>query len=486
MKNLFVKLEGKSISYLFLFIMAVVFSLTSCCNDPDLLWHIKIGEEIIKTHTLSMADSFSWQSGLIWYQQEWLFDCFIYLVTLPFAGALFEVLYVLNNTLILYLGMVYAKAKNKILYFCISFYAFAFIPANHSNRPIEFSVWIIFGLLWIYVGKFPLLSKAGLLLLGGILLSNFHGGMIVPFVGILLALILVEVFLLWQKKTNIVVIRNYFLSLSAFMLGIMICPSGIALYRHLFVYIGSDTTSLITEWAPWQPGGMGMIIIMVVLLSIGFHVRCESVPAADYRRIGIILAVMAITFLYGAKGGTLLIFAVNYLSYPYIEALFEHYFGKKVVSGYGYFTIMGIAVAYFFMFSTDICESYFEKMNNYLPHKVISLLKDELDKENGDICIYNDYLMGNFLLWNDIPCFVDSRQVPYTKEFSEAGSVDDLFTLYTAAFDVTVFNQFFDKYEFDFILESKEFYLKDYLLIRNDYMLLYDDGEIRLWRHSDP
>ena len=482
MRKLFMNLERQRVPYLPLFMIVIAFSLTSCLNDPDLLWHIKLGEEIILNKSLSVADTFSWQKGLVWYQQEWIFDCFIYLVTIPFGGILFEVLYIVNNSLILYFGMLFSKAKNKVLYFCVAYFMFAFTPANHSNRPIEFSVWIIFCLLWVYIRVMPAAAKTMILFLGGILLSNFHGGMVVSFAGILVSLILVECFLLITKRVDSrVQIMGYFCSLVSFLIGIMVCPSGPSLYKHLVVNNGTDTTQYISEWAPWAPGLTGALSLAIILLSIGFSLRREDFSVKEYRKIGVLASVMAIVFLYGAKGGTLLVFAVCYIAFPYIESFYEFYFGEGKNKGYGFLTVMGIAVSYFVMFFDDVGSTYFQKIDKYLPDEVISVLKEATLIDKGDFTVYNDYLMGNFLVWHDIPCFVDSRQVPYTKEFSENGSVDDLFTLYLSSFDIGVYNDFFDKYGFKYVLESKEFYLKDYLGMRGDYLLLYDNGEIRLW-----
>ena len=49
--------------------------------DVDLMWHIRGGEEIVRTGTISLVNNFSWIEGTIWTQQEWLFDVLIYLIT---------------------------------------------------------------------------------------------------------------------------------------------------------------------------------------------------------------------------------------------------------------------------------------------------------------------------------------------------------------------------------------------------------------------
>jgi hypothetical protein len=67
-----------------LFFVAILFSL-SCgpfsvrlLNDAGIGWHIRNGEQILRTHTISHADVFSsTMSGQTWYAWEWLYDVLV-------------------------------------------------------------------------------------------------------------------------------------------------------------------------------------------------------------------------------------------------------------------------------------------------------------------------------------------------------------------------------------------------------------------------
>ena len=76
--------KNKSIAniVMFSFIIAIsLFQLTILHNsnlDADILWHYKLGEEIIKNGNITLANNFTFLSNTEWVHQEWLYEVILY------------------------------------------------------------------------------------------------------------------------------------------------------------------------------------------------------------------------------------------------------------------------------------------------------------------------------------------------------------------------------------------------------------------------
>ena len=66
-----------SISNILMFSFIIVISLFQVSImhnsklDSDILWHYKLGEEIIKQHTITLNNNFTFLEGTEWIPQEW-------------------------------------------------------------------------------------------------------------------------------------------------------------------------------------------------------------------------------------------------------------------------------------------------------------------------------------------------------------------------------------------------------------------------------
>ena len=66
--------------------------------------------------------------------------------------------------------------------------------------------------------------------------------------------------------------------------------------------------------------------------------------------------------------------------------------------------------------------------------------------------VYTGYTTGDWLIWNGLKSFIDSRQQPFTKEISNNESLDDTIK---AVQGPDVFNDIqtvFDKYDIKYVL----------------------------------
>lgn len=488
-KNFFKRLEHSSFTYAIWLVVFFSFSIMyTFCRDTDLLWHIKIGEEVFANKTVSLSDTFSWQGGLVWYQQEWLFGCFIYLISL-LPDLCFELLFILNSTSMIIFGMWCSKPSSKLGYVLVAVFLFAFIPSNHANRPSEFSVWMVVGMLYILMGQLSWIKKSVIMFLGGVLISNFHAACILPLFGFGFLLFVAEIMLCLRKKGESRRLFGLPVSYVFFIAGTFFCPCGVSLYSHLLTVTGTQSTRYISEWVPWEPGVAGFFIIVISLASLFFSFSVIWNDARQFRSLFVWLGGFGLTCLYGCKGGTFLLLLSLFMLYPYIELLGRYCISSfaflKRVEEYGFVFFIGFSLGVLLLVETPDYTPFLAKTESFIPEALIAELVSGVEEQGEDFRIFNSYSAGNYLIWNDIPCFIDSRQMPYVSNFNGGGSLDNyLELLHNDGFSITQYDEFFDKYDFTYVLVSDEFDISEYLIYRGDYecLLFYEDTRMSLWK----
>ena len=104
--------------------------------------------------------------------------------------------------------------------------------------------------------------------------------------------------------------------------------------------------------------------------------------------------------------------------------------------------------------------------------------ENNISKE--DLHLYNEYNYGSYLLFKDIPVFIDSRCDLYTPEF---GSQNDIFS---DALDVPGLNSdyenIFEKYDVRYVMLYCSSSVNNNLHNDSNYELLYDDGSFAIYK----
>jgi hypothetical protein len=239
-----------------LFFVVILFSL-SCgpfsvrlLNDAGIGWHIRNGEQILRTHTISHTDVFSsTMSGHTWYAWEWLYDVVIaalhhwlglngvvFFTALVIAATFSIALRVglkhgggLPNTmalLVLSIGAasIHFLARPHVLSWLLAVIWFQLLDSDaNAPSPREFH-----GLLW-----YPLLmlfwtNLHGGFLLGLVLLALYGGGGLIEFV-----------FSREGKDRRLIHDKlNYFAAAGLLSFAAsLINPFGYKLYSHIYEYL---------------------------------------------------------------------------------------------------------------------------------------------------------------------------------------------------------------------------------------------------------
>lgn len=131
-----------------------------------------------------------------------------------------------------------------------------------------------------------------------------------------------------------------------------------------------------------------------------------------------------------------------------------------------------------------------EKVNNkYISKRSYPVEAVEWIKENlniAEIRLYNEYNYGSYILFQDIPVFIDSRADLYTPEFN-GDKEKDIFTdfLNTASINVH-YNTTFDKYDITHLLIPKNAKINLFLKDDEDYKELYKDDNFIIYERLEP
>lgn len=89
--------------------------------------------------------------------------------------------------------------------------------------------------------------------------------------------------------------------------------------------------------------------------------------------------------------------------------------------------------------------------------------------------LFNDFNYGSYLLFKDIPVFIDGRADVYDPKFN--GKTDDVFLDYMKASSLEVwYEEVFRKYDITHIITLTSSKLSTYLQRNSDYRAIYNDS----------
>lgn len=482
--------------------------------DTDILWHYKIGELISATKTVSLNDTFSWQSGLEFVQHEWLYELFIYHYLNLFQIPGYYFCYVLLFVCLIYGGALSSKPENGLLYLLITSTAYLVTSKTVGLRPSEFSLFILLFIVNNFLKPKSYTSKEWLLyFITGMFLANFHGGTILTAAVLMLIPLLIGIIVdihdahfdlsiykiaNWKPfntkeyiklthsdnmSTLKPILKSFLLDMAliiVFIIGTMFNPYGVLLWQTAFKGPHLESTALILEWKPANYSYLSAFVLVAMILSFGYAIHKHGFTKKNMQLIGLTCA-LTILGMTSRRCCILYLAFWFYYGYKHFEDLAFDFFGKircpkwrPGVIATGIFTLFVIWLCYDY---TAPCFSFKEYANSYRSDKIISILS-----ETSDAHILAGYTTGNYLLYNDIKCFIDSRQHPYTKEIGN-GSLDTYLSSKNSL-NHNIMHSFIEKYKFDYIYVTEDMDIRWYLTKQNDYTLIFDDVDAneQLWQ----
>lgn len=100
-------------------------------------------------------------------------------------------------------------------------------------------------------------------------------------------------------------------------------------------------------------------------------------------------------------------------------------------------------------------------------------INENLDVEN--IRLFNDFNYGSYLLFKDIPVFIDGRADVYDPQFNELEN-DSFLDYMQAGSSQATFKNVLEKYQITHAITTADSQFNQYLESNENYTLLYNDG----------
>jgi len=470
MKNKFLKKNKFNILFILLIVSMSLVMMIFMRVDPDYFWHITAGKYMVNHHTILTHDVFSWSvNGQPWMSHEWLFEIIIYYMSIIF-GKFHLLIYGFINVLIILFIFYFTNKesfhKNKVfgLVWLILFFIFDVFmvgrPQLISNILLALTIYFLMDL---YNNKDS--KKIYFLPLITIIWANVHGGSsnlpyLLALVFMFISLLKFDIGKITTDRKSKKQILTYLIVALVCMLCVNICPHGFKMFIYPYINMGNSTMiSTIAEWQPTVLSNNSHLpyFIFIFLIAIVLLLSKKKIRVID-------LALFLISMYLGLKsirfwGYTYII--MTYVIFYYIESRKDDK-GTELV-----FLILSFAFILIFSLSfKNIIKSTNDKL---ISDNMINIIKKENPKR-----LYNDYGAGGYLVYKNIPVFIDGRADLY----SDYNYKDNLDLMYYRKH----FYDRLEKYNFDYFLVSEGFQINLYLKNSSNYKLIYHEGEYLFYK----
>lgn len=470
MKSSFFKKNKFNILFILLIVSISLVMMIFMRTDPDYFWHITAGKYMINHHTILTHDVFSWfVSGKPWMSHEWLFEIIIYYMSIIF-GKYHLLIYGFINVLIILLIFYFTNKenfhKNKVfgLVWLILFFIFDVFmvgrPQLISNILLALTIYFLIDL---YNNKDS--KKIYFLPLITIIWANVHGGSsnlpyLLAFIFMIISLFKFDIGKIISERKSKKQILTYLIVTLVCMLCVNICPHGFKMFIYPYINMGNSTMlSTISEWQPSVLSNNSHLpyFIFIFLILLVFLLSKKKLRFID-------LALFIISIYLGLK-------SIRFWGYTYIimtYVIFNYISPRKDDRGT---EIVFLILSFSFILIFSLGFKYIIKNTNnkYISDTMINIIKKENPKR-----LYNDYGAGGYLVYKNIPVFIDGRADLY----SDYNYKDNIEIMYYKR----DFYEKFNKYNFDYLLVSDGFQINLYLKHNKDYKLIYKEDNFYFYK----
>jgi hypothetical protein len=466
---------NKYLSYLY-FIIPIILSCFLITPENDLWFLLSIGRYIVSkkipyTDILSMHTSFSFVS------QQWLTATIFYLVYKVFLGIGIHFLLIIINSFILYflykICLIKSNGKVFISVLISSFIDILLECTFITPRPQVFTILIITILIYILevihknnnsklIYLIPILSLFQINIQGAMWLCLFI--LILPY--------LVEDIYYYFKNKNKFIFKLLLIVLISFLVG-FINPYGISLITYPFRSYGiSYINEIVKEMSSFNLTGQMFIKLYSYLL--------------------LFLFILISTIIFTSKNKLKI--------HEYFLFLGTLYMALINMRNHFIFYICGVSVIASFINIKDSKSSYKPKLlylillliiifsityniynNNYTYTNKNDIFVKYLDKNaSKDIKIFTDYDDGNYLEYCGYKPYIDTRAEVFLKVNNKKEDVFiEYYNLISGNLD---YNEFLNKYNFDYLIVNKGNNFYKYLKNNSSYELIITSNDRGLFK----
>ncbi len=427
--------------------------------DPDLGWHLQVGQEISETKVVPHLNHYNYTYTGAWVDHEWLANLLLFEIYHNFGyialSLIFASMILLSFILLNIISQKYfSKTPTFILAGLQLFGLVACLP-HFGIRVQEFGFLFLLLELWIIDNYTQTKSINKLLLLLPLiyLWANLHGSFLFG-LGLLFVwpvIKLLELYLAqspWKKYINnsefvaLADIKKFALIAIGAGLLTLVTPYGAGLYSFLSGYGNSFYLLVIEEWLPQYnfPFNYWQLLYLALSMAVfGLFIRAawkNKIIKADLWSL--ILFVLCLGLSFKSRRHFPLLFVASFifliktiftlLEIEKIKFAFKHWSFKLAI-----IICLFLMVIYQFINTSYISDPFSAYCGKYPCGAVNYLLRNNQTLVN--LNIFNEYNWGGYLIWTypERKLFIDGRlpQVAYAGH----SFIEELLEFYKASAD---------------------------------------------------
>lgn len=473
----------------------ILFCFSSGISGNDFWWHIKVGQWIVDNSSVPKTDIFSWYgivNNIPWVAHEWLSDVIFYSIYTALGSI--GIYAVSLGAAFLLTALLWKEAKahlaQSVLFGGLFFVLFSVTTSFFFyGRPQLFSFFLLYLEIKILYSFYD--NPKGKLIyfipLLTILWSNLHGG------SASISYLLCVVFLI------VGVLNCHIGKIESFRLGnkdilklasvtvltitaVLVNPVGLDVLVYPYKSLGDQLQmTLISEWRSPDAKNIGDLVLFLcptALMIISLIATKRKIRLIDVA----VMCVFALLFLRSVRFIVFLYISAVFWGFPYLPECRIKPTGTKAEKA----LLMTCLAACLVIAGVSVVNIYEKTSEDELISVVLSDEAIEAVKEDSPNRIFNDYNLGEALIYNDIPVFFDARADLYAYDNMLADGVS---LMYLSPADKNTDDTYVDaellikKYDFDAVLILKSRALYSYLVSHPDlYECVYEDSSVGYFR----
>jgi len=484
------KLNTKFIIIAIICICIFSIGIVTKAMQNDTFYTIKLGE-IVLENGIDMQEHFAWHEGLPYTYPHWLYDVFMYLIyaisgfngiyisTIIFTAILGITIYLTNTKL----------TKNSVIPFFTTI-AVLLIGRGYLAARAQLLTFILFVLEIYYIERFLETKKKrfiiGLLIIPT-LIANIHAA-VFPFYFILYLPYIAEYVIAFFNKNNkketykIIVEENLNVKYLILIMVIamftgFLTPIGDTPYTYLYNTMRGETTKEIYEHLPIVLYEAKCVLIYIIIANCLITFTKIKVKLSD---LFLICGLILLTLMSNRQQSMLFfigIFVINKIVCNLFTEDESKYLLKLVTSNIFIIILCAIFVTFTAILWAKTIKIDMISEDMY-PVKAAKYIKNNLNV--NDIKLYNEYNFGSYLLFEDIPVFIDSRADVYDSAFNKLEN--DIFMDYIGISEEAKNYEYkFEKYGITHLLIYRNLIMDKILKLDENYNQIYGDSNFVIY-----
>lgn len=265
-------------------------------------------------------------------------------------------------------------------------------------------------------------------------------------------------------------------------------------YTYILRTEQGETTQNISEHLPLVLiNNTNLMVILVILFGVLMFTRTKI----RLRDFFMLLGLLFLTFMTQRQASMLILignFILVRLICELISDIKEKYF-KNMKINYTYVNLALVSLTAIFITAFSVKLTLAKRNNEFVNYKdypiaAANFINEEIIPKVGkeNVRLYNEYNYGSYLLFRDIPVFIDSRCDLYTQEFNGSKDNEGKYVgrdIFNDAMNISRmednYEAKFKEYDINYVITYSNSKLRKDISKNNNYKRLYDDDEFAIY-----